>query len=223
MCPNVLYGECPHTEDAERALTGSWVIDEVRLAVEKGYRILEIHYEYHVTQYNPESGEGGLFVEYINNFLKLKAEASGYPSWVCSPEDEELFIETFWKNEGIRLDRESIKSNAAKRGLAKLCLNSMWGKLTERNDRTETRVITEPKELYNFLSVPGIEVTNIAFASDDVVWISWKHSAEEHVPNLRHTNEVIGAYVTAGARIHLYRYLHRLGERAIYCATDSVI
>jgi len=43
------------------------------------------------------------------------------------------------------------------------------------------------------------------------------------VPNLRHTNEVIGAYVTAGARIHLYRYLDRLGERAIYCDTNSVI
>ena len=40
---------------------------------------------------------------------------------------------------------------------------------------------------------------------------------------MRHTNEVIGAYVTAGARMHLYRYLDRLGERAIYCDTDSVI
>jgi len=40
---------------------------------------------------------------------------------------------------------------------------------------------------------------------------------------LRHTNEVIGAYFTAGARIHLYRYLDRLGENSIYCDTDSVI
>ena len=40
---------------------------------------------------------------------------------------------------------------------------------------------------------------------------------------MRHTNEVIGAYVPEGARIHLYRYLDRLGERAIYCYTDSVI
>jgi len=217
-------GECPQTEDAERAFSGTWVMDEVRMAGRKGYRILEIHevYEYHVTQYKPETGEGGFFVYYINTFLKPKVEASGYPSWVCSPDDEELYIETFSMNEGIRLDRESIKSNAAKRGLAKLCLNSMLGKLTERNDRTKTRVITEPKELYNFLSVPGVEKTNLAFAND-VFWISWKHSAEDLVPNLRHINEVIGAYVTAGARIHLYRYLDRLGERAIYCDTDSVI
>jgi len=54
---------------------------EVRLAVQKGYRILDVRevYEYQLTQYNPETGEGGLFVNYINKFLKLKAEASGYP------------------------------------------------------------------------------------------------------------------------------------------------
>ena len=34
--------EYTHIEDADRALTGTWVMDEVRLAVEKGYGILEI-------------------------------------------------------------------------------------------------------------------------------------------------------------------------------------
>ena len=50
----------------------------------KGYRLVEVYevYEYEVTPYDPTTGQGGLFVEYINTFLKLKAEASGYPSWV---------------------------------------------------------------------------------------------------------------------------------------------
>ena len=54
--------ECRHDTDEERALMGTWVIDEIRLAVEKGYRIREIYeiYEYHVTQYNRETGDGGL-------------------------------------------------------------------------------------------------------------------------------------------------------------------
>ena len=47
-------------------------------------------------------------------------------------------------------------------------------------------------------------MTNLAFAIDDVVWLSWKLLAEERVYNLRYTNEVIGAYVTVDARIHLY-------------------
>jgi len=50
----------------------------------------------------------------------------------------------------------------------------------------------------------------MAFASDDAVWFIWKLSAEEHVPNLPHTNEVVGAYVTAGARIHVYSFFDLL-------------
>ena len=90
-------GECTHKEDEDRALTGTWVMDEVRLAVEKGYRVLEIYkvYEYQVTQYSPETGEDGHFVDYIKTFLKLKAEASGYPGWVRSPGNEELYIDRF--------------------------------------------------------------------------------------------------------------------------------
>jgi hypothetical protein len=162
--------------------------------VQKGYRIFVIHevYEHKVTIYDPETRDGGLFAGYIDTFLKLKAETSGYTSCVRTPDDEELYIESFWKREGIRLDKDAIKPNAAKRGRAKLCLNSMWGKLTERNDRTRTKIIIEPHELYRFLATPGFEVTNFAFASDDVAWLSWKVTAEENVPYLpRHTNEVI--------------------------------
>jgi len=64
---------------------------------------------------------------------------------------------------------------------------------------------------------------NMLFANDDVVLISWRYSADERVPSLRHTNEVMGAYVTAGARFYLYGFLDKLQEKAIYCDTDSVI
>jgi len=65
--------------------------------LEKGYRILEIYEvnEYQVTQYNPETGEGGNFVDSINIFLKLKADSSGYPGCIHSPEDEERYMESF--------------------------------------------------------------------------------------------------------------------------------
>jgi len=192
--------ECVKTRDEDRALTGTWVIDDVRLAVEKGYRILEIYevYEYQVTQYYPVTGKGALFVTDINTFLKLKSEASGYPGWGQSPEDEDLYVDSFWHSEVIRIEKEAIRFNAAKRALAKLCINYFWGKLTERNDRTMTKIITESKELYRFLATPGVEVMNLVFASEDVVYISWKRGAEEDVPILRHTSEVIGAYVTPG-------------------------
>ena len=71
-------------------------------------------------------------------------------------------------------------------------------------------MISDTHEIYSFLANPGIEVANLMFASDDVVWVSWRFMSEEQIPSLRHMNEVIGAYVTAGARLHLYSYLDRL-------------
>jgi hypothetical protein len=99
---------CTHETDAESALTLTWVLDAIRLAVQKDYKLLVVHkvYEYQVTQYDPETVDGGLFVEYINTFLKLKAEASGYPNWVHCPEDEVRLISKFHKSEGIQLDNE---------------------------------------------------------------------------------------------------------------------
>jgi len=84
-------------------------------------------------------------------------------------------------------------------------------------------MITDPQEIYRFLATPGIEVANMVFASDDLVWASFRFVAEEVIPCLRHTKEVEGAYVTAGARLYLYTFLDRLQERAIYCDTDSVV
>jgi len=70
-----MYGGMPAYRECGAGLDGDMGDGRGSLAVEKGYRILETHkvYQYDVTQYNPESGEGGLFVDYINTFLKLKA------------------------------------------------------------------------------------------------------------------------------------------------------
>ena len=99
--------DCMHETVAERALTGTWVLDEIRLAVQKGYELVEVHeiYEYRVTQYDPQTCTGGLFVQYIDTFLKVKAEASRYPSWVQGPADEDRYISEFAASEGIQLDK----------------------------------------------------------------------------------------------------------------------
>jgi len=52
MCALVSSSEeCVHTRDEDRAFTVTWVMNDVRLAVEKGYRTLEICevFEYQVT------------------------------------------------------------------------------------------------------------------------------------------------------------------------------
>ena len=73
---------CQHDQN-ERAVTGTWVTDEVKKALKKGYEIVKIYEVWHfdnISQYDPESKSGGIFTEYVNNFLKMKQETSGWPS-----------------------------------------------------------------------------------------------------------------------------------------------
>jgi hypothetical protein len=70
-------------------------VDEVRKAVEMGYRLKDVYvfWEYKVTCIDKDTNSGGLFAEYVNMFLKLKQESSGYPSWVQSEEQKDEYIE----------------------------------------------------------------------------------------------------------------------------------
>ena len=49
--------------------------------------------------------EGGLFTKYINTFLKLKQESSGYPQNVTSEKERQEYIDNYFNHEGIMLDQ----------------------------------------------------------------------------------------------------------------------
>jgi hypothetical protein len=67
-------------------LTGTWVTDELKKALEKGYVVQRIYDE--TEQYDPKTKTGGLFTDYVNTFLKMKQEASGWPEWCPSENDK---------------------------------------------------------------------------------------------------------------------------------------
>ena len=62
-----------------------------------------------------------------------------------------------------------IQKSEANRGLAKLCLNSFWIKLTVSSKTPNSKVITDPQELFRFLATSGIEVTNLLFDGVEVL------------------------------------------------------
>ena len=85
--------KCHHTEK-ERSLTVTWVTDEVKKAIAKGYKVRRIYEGWHfndISQYDPETRRGCVFTEYVNTFLKLKQEASGWPEWCQSKEDRQKY------------------------------------------------------------------------------------------------------------------------------------
>ena len=62
--------------------------------------------------------ERGLFAGYVDQWLKLKTEASGWPVGCDTPEQRAAYVEEFWLREGIRLDPDNIRFNPGLRALA---------------------------------------------------------------------------------------------------------
>ena len=113
---------CTHS-DAERAIQGTWCSVEVMKALEKGYRIVQVHEVWHF----PRKSDT-LFKEYIDTFAKIKLEASGYPKDCVTDEIKQWYVDDILENQGIQLDPAKITYNPGLRALAKLMLNSFWGK-----------------------------------------------------------------------------------------------
>jgi len=77
--------DCTHN-DEERAWIGTYVTEEVKVALEMGYKIVDVYEIWHyptTSLYVDKDPKTGLFTEYVNTFLKLKQQASSWPSWVC--------------------------------------------------------------------------------------------------------------------------------------------
>jgi len=202
--------DCTHS-DEERCIVGTWIVDEVRKAVDMSYGLVDVYefWDYKVTCFDKDTNSG-LFVENVNMFLKLKPESSGYPSWVQSEENKDKYIE------GTALDKASISINVGQRTLAKLKLNSMWGKWAENQNKTQTTIVNSVKEFYEHLTSPGTEVTNHIFPNEEVAWVSWKYSGD-NVTTGKNVNVAVATYVPTQALLKLYRYLSKLGKSVLYC------
>ncbi|XP_071153592.1 uncharacterized protein [Mytilus edulis] len=221
---NNFTDECKHT-DEERAIVGTWVTDEIKKAVSKGYLITELYEVWHfdeVSQYNPDTKEGGIFTEYVNTFLKIKQEASGWPEWCLTDQDKHTYIKNYFEKEGIWLEEKNIKENPGLRQLAKLILNSFWGKFGQRLNLPKTTYVKDAATYFDILTSDGQEVKDVSFVSEEMVRLQWINN-EKFVEESGKTNVVIAAYTTAQARLQLYKYLENLGDRSLYCDTDSII
>ena len=94
---------CSHS-DAERTLRGTWCTPEIQRAISKGYRLLKIHEVWHF----PSSREG-LFADYVNTWLKLKQESTGWPGWCTTEEDKASYLQQYQAREGIDLDPSMVR------------------------------------------------------------------------------------------------------------------
>ena len=199
--------KCGHSSD-ERTFTGTWCTNEIELALKKGYRIIEIYEVWHFSKTTDT-----LFKGYVRDFMKIKMESSEPPK-----EDIGVFKKKVQDHLGIELG--DIQYNAGMRAIAKLCLNSLWGKFGQRVNQTQTEYVTEPKNFYKILLNDANEDINIQFLTKDMVQMQY-NLKNQFVDNYNNTNIFVAAFATSHAREMLYGVLDKLGGQVLGYDTDS--
>jgi hypothetical protein len=216
---------CQHSS-CERALHGTWCTMEIKKAIQLGYEVISAQEVWHFPnpkQYDRSTKTGGLFAEYVNCFLKIKTEASGWPPGVVTEEQQDRYISDFFDCEGILLEKAKIKKNPGLRALAKLMLNSFWGKFGQKPNMTKTVITGDTATYFKMLSDISLNIKDINFIGEEKVAISYTIE-EEFLQPSRITNVVIAAMTTSHARLRLYDALENIGaDRLLYFDTDSVI
>ena len=153
-------GPCQHSAQ-ERWLEGVWTTDEVNLAVSKGYRVIDVFEVWHYTERSNQ-----LFAGYINTFLAIKQAAKGYPAGVETDEDKDAYINAYEQDEGVRLDKDAIAKNKGLYQVAKICLNSFWGKFGQREGLGKIELVYEDQRFWQLMTSTSTTINSVIFHGD---------------------------------------------------------
>jgi len=181
------------------------------------YQILKFHEVWHFPK---EQQCEGLFAPYVNTWLKYKTEASGRPADCVTEEQKAEYVREYEEVEGIKL--ENIEKNPGKKQVAKLMLNSFWGKFGENEHRAQTITIQDEEEWQKLIQEDSFLVKDVRIFNEDVMEVSVMKK-EDVCESSGKINIFIACFTTALARLKLYAELEKLQERVLYYDTDSMI
>jgi len=209
-CAINLCDTCTHNEN-DRSFIGTWATIEINEAIARGYKILEIFEVWHF------DSSTDLWRNYINDFMKIKLETS--PHTYSSNEE---YVNAIKLKMGLNLDISRVNVNAGKRAVAKLCLNSLWGKFGQRINKGETKFVTDAAEFYDIMLNDKLRDISIIYISEDILQINYKY-VDEFIQNNYNTNIFIAIFTTVHARLQLYKTISKVNRNMLYCDTDSAI
>ncbi|MEY3371094.1 MAG: hypothetical protein RLZZ392_120 [Pseudomonadota bacterium] len=210
----------PQTSDGKlmfhlKPMIGQWFSEELKLAISMGYIVEEIYQVYHYDKKGTD-----LFGDYVRFFSKIKMENSVKDKSKIN----EIYEENLSARFSIKLDKSKMCYNEGLRFIAKICLNSLWGKFGQRTNMTKTLIIkNNPALFYSYIFNNKYEISNILFLNEDTVEIKYKISEDDPIES-NNTNVAIASITTGWARIWLYNAMLKVGlNNVIYCDTDSLI
>jgi hypothetical protein len=161
-----------------------------------------------------------LFKDYIKGFIAIKTQAG----WKGKEEDKDAFILDFYSKSGLHLDKDKMKFNPGMKALAKILLNSLWGKFGQSDKLPCQEYLTTADAWFRLLEkqrAGKIELKreNVIDANTMfVVYIDKEDSSTRE-----NTNVGLAAFIASQARLRLHEELQKLDTRVVYCDTDSII
>ena len=193
----------------------TWSSVELKLALEKGYQITKIHSAIAYKRYN------GLMKEYVGSFLKMKLENSGFKTQTECDE-----INDYHKKLGFNFEikpEDTIK-NPGLRQVAKICLNSLWGKFGQRCGMDDYDFFYDYNTLIkHFINNNKIIPQTWNIINSDCVELRYTEDTDMIIES-DYISEITAVFTTANARVRLYKMMDWLDPSQIaYCDTDSVI
>ena len=155
-------------------------------------------------------------------FLHIKTQASGHPDSVCSLEQRQEYMEEYTSNEGVILDPKLIEYNPGLCSIAKLALNSSYGKFEQCSNMSKMAYITHYEKLYNFLTDQTKVIKDFHVLDMGMVVMEYVQSEEFQEPDCK-TNVIIASMCSTYACLKLWSIMNQLGSRVMYHDTDSMI
>ncbi|KAL3123088.1 hypothetical protein niasHT_006116 [Heterodera trifolii] len=205
---------CRHDDD-KRSWVTAYTHVELNKALQLGYVVTDL---FEVWDY--EEWDGTLFSSYVNTFVGLKVQATGWPEGCVTDEQRQAFVQDFERTEGIRLDSTKMEFNPGLRLIAKTLSNSLWGKLAQRVGQTEIRYTRTPAEFHALLDDPTVDKLDFVHVSDHMDRCVVRKRPEFARAPLTNCLPV-AAFVTSYGRLHLYDYMEQVsaidGAELLYC------
>jgi hypothetical protein len=209
---------CQH-QGHERDFVGTWATPELYRALDAGYALIRVGQILHFPKQRV-----GLFSEYVDTFLKVKQEASGWPRHVQTDEQKQNYVGEYKAREGVALDPESVVKNPGRRKTAKFCLNGLWGKHGQGSNKAQSRICTSPREFFAVILNERYDILGIHVCptNQGLVEVCFRDK-ESLVDEALNTNLFVALFTTCHARLRLWDELAALGQRVLYYDTDSII
>ncbi|KAL3114415.1 hypothetical protein niasHT_017279 [Heterodera trifolii] len=210
---------CRHGDD-KRSWVCAYTHVELNKALQLGYVVTDLFEVWDYAEWDDT-----LFSSYVNSFVGLKVQASGWPEGCDTEEQRQAFVAEFLRTEGIHLDPTKVAFNPGLRLIAKTLANSLWGKLAQRVGHTEIQYTRTPAEFHKLIDDPTYDKLDFVHVSDHMDRVVVRKRPEFAKAPLTNCLPV-AIFVTSYARLHLYGYMEQVlalnNAELLYCDTDSI-